>query len=90
MQRKEAVTPNLCDTEKLMRHKQRLRHLISEKGRSLSTGACDVTERAPRKARVTAKFGLCRRECGRHHRTAYRRASCSALTWNLKVIKGTS
>lgn len=26
---------------------QKLRHLISEKGWGLSTGACDVTERAP-------------------------------------------
>lgn len=40
---------------------QRLRHLISEKGRGLSAGACDITEGAPRMASVTAKFGLCGR-----------------------------
>lgn len=62
MQRKEAVTPNLCSHEELMTDTQRLRHLISEKGPGLSSGACDVTEGAPRMARVTAKFGLCGRE----------------------------
>lgn len=60
--RKNAVTANLRGTEELMSHKQRLRHLISEKGRGLSSGACDVTECANRMARVTAKFGLCGRE----------------------------
>lgn len=59
---KNAVTPNLRGTEELMSHKQRFRHLISEKGQGLSSGACDVTECAIRMARVTAKFGLCGRE----------------------------
>lgn len=62
MQRKESATPNLCGTEELTTGTQRLGHLISEKGRSLSTGALDVAEGAPRMARVTAKFGLCGRE----------------------------
>lgn len=57
VQRTETVTANLYSTEELMTDAQRLRHLISEKGLGLYTGARDVTEGAPRKARVTAKFG---------------------------------
>lgn len=72
MQRKEAVTPNLCTTEELMTDTQRLRHLISEKGRGLSSGSCDITERAPRMAMVTAIFGL----CGREWNTRPQRPSC--------------
>lgn len=57
VQRKEAATANLCGSVELMTDAQRLRHLISEKSLGLYTGARDVTEGAPRMARVTDKFG---------------------------------
>lgn len=80
---KNAVTPNLRGTEELMSHKQRLRHLISEKGRGLSSGACDVTECATRMARVTAKFGLCGREWNGRPRQNSLQESLSLLVFSL-------
>lgn len=86
VQRREAATSNPCSNEELMTDTQRLRHLISEKGRGLSTGACDVTEGAPRKARVTAKFGSCGRAWnGRPERPACNTASALVFSSVVKL-----
>lgn len=43
MQKKEAVTRNLCGTEEFMTHIQRLWHLISERGRGFSAEVTSLT-----------------------------------------------